>query len=185
MVAGTSEKWGDWLILRQPPEDTVVLDLSEIGFADPLFLLRLRGFIDWHCSEGRAVRIVPQQSSASVAQGTLCVATPTGPEEAEVRYELAERGLVFSTRDRGARILADIQEIMGEAPREPLVIDFRDVVSVSYSFVDEFVGEMFARTAQETAPILEKVPPAACRTIERSLTRRGLDSGRILATNVA
>jgi hypothetical protein len=62
--AGNSERWGEWAILRQPPQGTVVLNLSAVRFADPLFLLRLRGFIEWHCHNGHAVRVVRPQSGA-------------------------------------------------------------------------------------------------------------------------
>jgi hypothetical protein len=55
--AGTSEKWGDWAILREPPEQKLNLDLDKLRSADPLFLLRLRGFIDWHCGNGNKVRV--------------------------------------------------------------------------------------------------------------------------------
>lgn len=55
--AGAGRHWGEWMILREPPVETVVLDLKELRFADPLFLARMRGFIDWHCSLGREVRI--------------------------------------------------------------------------------------------------------------------------------
>lgn len=62
--AGTSEKWGEWVILREPPVETVVLDLTDLHFVDPLFLLRLRGFIDWHCSNGHPVRVVRPKSAS-------------------------------------------------------------------------------------------------------------------------
>ncbi len=61
--AGNSSEWGAWVPLRTPPGDSLLLDLSALEFADPLFLLRLRGFIDWHAAEGRAVRIVPPTST--------------------------------------------------------------------------------------------------------------------------
>lgn len=62
--AGDSDRWGEWVILRHPPQETVVLNLSHLRFADPLFVLRLRGFVDWHCSNGHAVRIVRPDRSA-------------------------------------------------------------------------------------------------------------------------
>jgi hypothetical protein len=62
--AGTSQRWGEWVVLREPPEETVVMNLSKLGFADPLFVLRLRGFIDWHCSNGRSVRLARPESNA-------------------------------------------------------------------------------------------------------------------------
>jgi hypothetical protein len=56
--AGTSEKWAEWVILRPAPENNIVLDLAELEFADPLFLIRLRAFIDWHCDGGKTVRVI-------------------------------------------------------------------------------------------------------------------------------
>ncbi|HUR86952.1 MAG TPA: hypothetical protein VMY78_16585 [Solirubrobacteraceae bacterium] len=61
--AGDSNRWGDWVILRQPPQETVVLNLEQLTFADPLFVLRLRGFIDWHCSNGHEVRVIRPRAS--------------------------------------------------------------------------------------------------------------------------
>lgn len=55
--AGAGKHWGEWMILREPPAGTVILDLTELRSADPLFLARMRGFIDWHCSLGREVRL--------------------------------------------------------------------------------------------------------------------------------
>jgi hypothetical protein len=56
--AGVSDAWGDWAILREPPPGAVVLDLTKLASVDPLFVLRLRGFIDWHCFNGHEVRVV-------------------------------------------------------------------------------------------------------------------------------
>ncbi len=57
--AGSRARWGEWMILEEPdPDSTLKLDLSDLDFTDPLFLARMRGFIDWHCSKGHEVRIV-------------------------------------------------------------------------------------------------------------------------------
>jgi hypothetical protein len=56
--ASTSNIGGDWAILRAPPPGAVALDLTEVRFIDPLFLLRLRGFIDLYCKNGHNVRVV-------------------------------------------------------------------------------------------------------------------------------
>jgi anti-anti-sigma regulatory factor len=88
-------------------------------------------------------------------------------------YRLADHGLVFSTRDRGARMLADLRETAGASTA---TIDFADVRSLSYSFVDEFVGQLIQDAfASGDLPTLVNLPPAVARTIERSLRRRGLD----------
>lgn len=65
--AGTSAYWGEWMMLRDLPDGTLVLDLTDLQFADPLFLVRMRGFIDWHSSMGREVRILrPKDPSLCV-----------------------------------------------------------------------------------------------------------------------
>lgn len=97
-----------------------------------------------------------------------------------MEYRLADQGLVFSTRDRGARMLADLREKTHDVPLETVRIDFDGVRSVSYSFVDEFIGEL-AQTAGADAPKCINVSPAAARTIERSLRRRGIAIEHILA----
>lgn len=85
---------------------------------------------------------------------------------------LAEHGLVFSTRDRGkamrAELLADL------APDKTVVIDFDGVRSASYSFLDEFVG-VLAELLDPRRPELVNVPETISETIVRSLRRRGLD----------
>jgi hypothetical protein len=60
--AGTSGGWGDWAILREPPPGAVGLDLTDLDFVDPFFLLRLRGFIDWHCRNGHEVIVTSPRS---------------------------------------------------------------------------------------------------------------------------
>lgn len=62
--AGSSDEWGDWVILREPPAKRVLLDLTELQFVDPLLLLRLRGFIDWHCFNGHSVQVVPPATAS-------------------------------------------------------------------------------------------------------------------------
>lgn len=100
-----------------------------------------------------------------------------------MRYCLADHGLVFSTRDRGARILADLRERTAGASM--VAIDFADVRSVSYSFVDEFIGQLTQdASASEPAARFVNVPPAAARTIERSLRRRGLDPECVLESTL-
>ena len=97
-----------------------------------------------------------------------------------MQYRLADHGLVFSTRDRGARMLADIREERGDSMMS-MTIDFSGVRSLSYSFVDEFLGEMLQDAAAHHAhPVLTNVPPTVSRTIERSLRRRGLDAEKLL-----
>ncbi len=96
-----------------------------------------------------------------------------------MQYRLADQGLVFSTRDRGARVLADVRTKIGNAPMESVTIDFAGVRSVSYSFIDEFIGELM-QSAAASAPKLVNVPTSAARTIKRSLRRRGVDTVGII-----
>jgi len=98
-------------------------------------------------------------------------------------YRLADFSLVFSTRDRGARMRADLLERMNAAPGDRHVIDFDGVLSASYSFIDEFLGALIQQVG-DSAPEIANVPPAVARTIERSLTRRGLDAHRVLAASL-
>ncbi len=80
-------------------------------------------------------------------------------------------------------MLADLREKTRDVPLETVRIDFGGVRSVSYSFVDEFIGEL-AQAAGTNAPRCINVSPVAARTIERSLRRRGLDSEQILADSL-
>lgn len=99
-----------------------------------------------------------------------------------MHFSLAKHGLVFSTRDRGARMRAELLEARNVA-NSPLTIDFAGVQSASYSFLDEFVGKLAESMAPE-APRLLNLPPMIARTIESSLRRRGIDSERILSASL-
>lgn len=61
-----STAWGAVLDLRYHPQNVdLTLDLTEINFVDPLFLVRLRGFIDRHCVAGCDVQVVSPRSIAA------------------------------------------------------------------------------------------------------------------------
>jgi hypothetical protein len=96
-----------------------------------------------------------------------------------MEYRLAEFGRVFSTRDKGAATLADFRRKLGETHVESATIDFDDVLSVSYSFVDEFIGELVEVAG--IAPRLVNVSPATMSTIERSLRTRGLSPDALMS----
>lgn len=100
-----------------------------------------------------------------------------------MQFSLAKNGLVFSTRDRGSRMRAELLEMIDRAPSETMTIDFAGVQSASYSFLDEFVGKLAEATAPNT-PKLVNVPPMIARTIESSIRRRGLDAERILVASL-
>jgi anti-anti-sigma regulatory factor len=99
-----------------------------------------------------------------------------------MHFSLAKHGLVFLTRDRGARMRAELLEARDTATG-PLTIDFAGVQSASYSFVDEFVGKL-AESMAPDAPRLVNLPPMIARTIESSLRRRGVDAERILSASL-
>ena len=59
-TSGRGSSWGSALPLRPAPDGADLrLDLSDLGFVEPLFLLRLRAFIDWHSLRGHAIHIIP------------------------------------------------------------------------------------------------------------------------------
>jgi hypothetical protein len=61
--AGSTD-WGEWVALCEPPPSVVQLDLTELHSIDPLFLARLRAFIDWRCSVGDEIDLVkPREPS--------------------------------------------------------------------------------------------------------------------------
>jgi hypothetical protein len=93
-----------------------------------------------------------------------------------MRFKLTDYGEVFSTRPRGAELLALLEEQARSA--SVVEIDFEGVKGVSYSFADEFVGELAERNSKRNAKFeiaLAHVPRSAERVIFGSLERRGLD----------
>jgi hypothetical protein len=88
---------------------------------------------------------------------------------------LADHGHAFSTRPRGAALLAEFEA--QAASSSEVVIDFEDVLTISYSFTDEFVGALLERAAQKTYTFdvrLEHVPDQFRPVILKSLAARGL-----------
>lgn len=99
-----------------------------------------------------------------------------------MEFRLADHGLVFSTRDRGKAMRA---ELLAEvAPNEPVVMDFDHVLSASYSFLDEFVSVLAAEIAPRR-PELINASPTISETIERSLRHRALDPSIATSLQVA
>ena len=86
-------------------------------------------------------------------------------------FRLADHGLVLLTRVRGEAIRDEL--LAGLTPGETVIIDFDEVRSASYSFLDEFVGELAARL--EPSPELINVPQKISETIAESLRNRRLD----------
>jgi hypothetical protein len=92
-----------------------------------------------------------------------------------MRFRLHDRGTVFSTRPRGAALLAELQT---EADMASVVeVDFSGIETISYSFADEFVGNLMQRAAAGQYGfeiVLEGVPMSLRSLILRSLRNRGL-----------
>lgn len=89
----------------------------------------------------------------------------------QMDYKLTKYGSVFSTRSKGARMLAELKAT-------PEVVDFRGVRSVSYSWADEFVGKLYQRAHDRGAavPAIANAEHAVLSVINFSLNNRGLKS---------
>jgi anti-anti-sigma regulatory factor len=89
-----------------------------------------------------------------------------------MRFSLAERGSVFSTRDRGIGLLAILDTQLSQCSAdEELVLDFDGVHHVSYSFADEFVATVMQRAVREGSqpPRLEGMSATVERVIDSTL----------------
>ncbi len=91
------------------------------------------------------------------------------------RFRLHEHGSAFSTRLRGAELAEQVRELVPAAER--VEVDFSGLLSISYSFADEFAGELTAKAAARPAPKLCFVgmAPDVERVVRRCFTNRGLD----------
>lgn len=91
-----------------------------------------------------------------------------------MRFVVSAHGRALATRPRGK----ELRELARSAgARDLLVLDFQDVSHVSYSFVDEFVGQMVADT---TVPVrIENAAPEVLDLVCRSLARRDLSAGAV------
>ena len=98
-----------------------------------------------------------------------------------MEFRLADHGLILLTRVRGEAIR---DELLAELEAgETVVIDFGEVRNASYSFLDEFVGELVARL--DPCPELVNVPQKIGETIAESLHNRGLDPSLAASLEVA
>jgi hypothetical protein len=61
--ADDGSAWGDSVALDGQDAGTVELDLTDLQMPDPLLLIRLRAFIDWHCARGQEVLVTCSQRS--------------------------------------------------------------------------------------------------------------------------
>lgn len=83
-------------------------------------------------------------------------------------FEVARHGTTFATRPRAEELRDALLVELGADDR--LVLDFTDVLAVSSSFADEFLGELAAvRPVQVTGASSE-----VDRVLARVLDRRGL-----------
>ena len=83
-------------------------------------------------------------------------------------FTLSEFGRSFATRGRGAELRAEVLD--RAALREDIVLDFRDVSKVTYSFADELVGKLV--TEELIAVELANMAPSVARSVERAVSRR-------------
>jgi STAS-like domain of unknown function (DUF4325) len=84
-------------------------------------------------------------------------------------FRVVAHGTVFSTRDRGEKLLEEVDRALADG--EDLVVDFDGVLSISHSFADEFIGALFEAKPGEVT--IENAAPSVERAIQRSLRARG------------
>lgn len=89
---GHLSSWGDAIVLRDIPCGDLILDLSALESVDPLLLIRLRGFVDWHCGAGYKIEIVGPRNrivrtylklmllAADLPDGCVCDLAPSVTE---------------------------------------------------------------------------------------------------------
>ncbi len=89
------------------------------------------------------------------------------------KYCLSDLGSTFSTRPRGVELRNDLIQ---QAGAEALVeVDFGGVLSISYSFADEFAAVLVQRSADGSLPFAVDLIGASnevARVIERAITKR-------------
>lgn len=101
-----------------------------------------------------------------------------------MRFSMADRGSVFSTRDRSILVLAELEREEAASPGDDeLILDFSDVTNISNSFADGFVGVIASRRRSLGLPDphLVEMEPFVQTVIERMLRLRGLERSRLIA----
>jgi hypothetical protein len=141
-TAGNSERWGEWAILRQPPQETVVLNLSRVKFADPLFLLRIRGFIDWHCHNGHGVRVVAPRSAAV----RNYLSRMQLDEEVPPNCDCNLRKVASTSRDD---VLIPIRRLGSQRDSDALDDELAALLDAQFTGDLAGLGEAFTRTVSE------------------------------------
>jgi anti-anti-sigma regulatory factor len=101
-----------------------------------------------------------------------------------MRFAMADKGSVFSTRDRADLILAELEQAQAADDGDhELILDFTSVTNVSDSFADGFVGRITSqrRSCGLPDPLLVGRTPFVQLVIDRSLRLRGLAPALALA----
>ena len=63
-----STAWSDDLPLSEELPSRLVIDATDLRVAHPMFLLRLRVFLEWHAAQGRDLKLVGPSDPRAVAQ---------------------------------------------------------------------------------------------------------------------
>jgi len=104
--------------------------------------------------------------------------------DATLVFRLARHGSAFATRERGLRVLADLQAEMLKSRAERVVVDFDGVQIVSYSFADGFYGKLAQRASDEGAepPVAVALSDDVRDKVEQSMADRGLALRELVAS---
>ena len=84
-----------------------------------------------------------------------------------LNFRLGDRGQAFATRGKGQELRAEALQQLGT--EQVLVLDFRGVTNVTYSFADEFIGKLTAdaRIRVDLVNVDERVDRVVSRAVER------------------
>lgn len=95
-------------------------------------------------------------------------------------FRLADHGSTFSTRPRGVELRSELLD--RARSEEDVCVDFSEVLSISYSFADEFAGDL-AQAAQDGdlafTPSFVGASPEVKRVLIRAFENRVVPSARI------
>lgn len=140
--AGTRAAWGEWMILSETSAEAVILDLSELRSADPLFLARMRAFIDWHSSLGCEVQVVCPQLAG--IRNYL--------ERMHLARDLPDRctcDLGTIGPDDRSDVLIPIRRLASAADSDELEQELSDLYLAHFTGVLSVLAEAFTRTVGE------------------------------------
>jgi len=86
-------------------------------------------------------------------------------------FQVSEFGRTFATRERGDALRRDLLKLA--EGHDLAVVDFDGVMSVSYSFADEFVGKLC--TEESLQVDLQNLSPRVREIVDRAVARRTHD----------